>query len=344
MTLKFDKAFNKFAQAGNSLNKGLNKVIGKDVFGEIKQIEEPREFPPYDSFPEYSIPEPEQWSPLTGQAKRLTLSGNVISVSANLDTCMQYREVFKETARYYADRFIFKYKNCVEDYDSFVNYFEDMYFEGLIPIAHRAYSLLLPFGVINADIDKFSSKHIDSYKRALTSYETVSGIEIAKNQAADNIGNTVSGSLQLRGGGFGLKGAVKGVAKANAFNLGMGVLGKYVSSQNKMTQEEKANVFAKFNQELFFEEVFSDYYNTFLTMVQILAENGKLGNVTTYVNTEFNNMVRNLKNPMFPQDQVAPTLAKLISTHPFNTNLLEILNMKFGENDEVKQIIEYFMG
>ena len=176
----FDKAFNKFAQAGTSLNRGINKVIGKEVFKDIKQIEEPREFPSYESFPEYSTPEPEQWSTILGEAKQFTFEGNTISVSENLDTCMQYRKVFKATARYYADRFIFKYKNCVEDFDTFVNFFEDMYFEGLIPILHRAYSLLLYFGVINADIDQLSAKQINTYNRALTSYQTVSGIEIAK--------------------------------------------------------------------------------------------------------------------------------------------------------------------
>jgi hypothetical protein len=343
MALNFEKGFNKFARVGTSINQGINKAIGKEVFKGIKEIEAPREFQPYDSFPEYSIPEPEQWSPLTGQAHQFSLSGNIISVSANLDVCMQYRESFKTTARYYADRFIFKYKNCVEDFDTFVNYFSDIYLEGLIPMAHRAYSLLLPFGVINADIDKFSSRHIDTYKRALTSYETLSGIEIRKNEAADNMGNKVGNSMKMQSFGLGVKGAIKGAAKAETFNLGMGVLGKYVASQKKMTQEEKANVFAKFKQDVFFEEVYSDYYNTFLTLVQFLSENGKLGNVTTYVNTDFNNMVRNLNNPMFPQEQVAPTLANLISTHPFNRTLFEILKVRFGETDEVKQIIDYFV-
>ena len=56
----FDKAYNKFAQSATSLNRGVNKVIGKDIFQDVRPIEEPREFPPYDSFPSYDVPEPEQ--------------------------------------------------------------------------------------------------------------------------------------------------------------------------------------------------------------------------------------------------------------------------------------------
>ena len=60
MASLFEKGFNKFADIGNALNKGANKIVGKEVFGEIRKFEEPREFKPYDSFPAYSVPEPEQ--------------------------------------------------------------------------------------------------------------------------------------------------------------------------------------------------------------------------------------------------------------------------------------------
>jgi hypothetical protein len=80
MAFGIDKAFNKFAKAGNSLNKGINQIIGKDVIGEIKEMEQPREFPSYSSVPPYSVPEPEQWTVLQGTAKEFSLNGNIISV------------------------------------------------------------------------------------------------------------------------------------------------------------------------------------------------------------------------------------------------------------------------
>jgi hypothetical protein len=341
MAFGIDKAFNKFAKAGNSLNKGINQIIGKDVIGEIKEMEQPREFPPYSSVPPYSVPEPEQWTVLQGTAKEFSLNENIISVSPELDACMQYRKFFKSSAEYYANQFEFKYHNCVQDFDSFTNYFSDLYLEGLNAMLKRAYEMLLSFGVFNANIDSFTSQHINNYQKAIKSYEIVVGVEESKNQAAENLGNQVGGAVQMQGGGFGFKGAMKGAAKAEAFNLGMGLVGKIVAHQGKMSQEEKANVFSKFNENAFFKEVYSDYFNTFLTFVQTLSNN-RILNVTTIISGDYDTIFRNLKSPMFPQDKIAPELCKLISTNPFVSSVFALLQDKFGETDEVKQITTYF--
>ena len=340
----FENMFNKFAKAGTSINRGANKIIGKDLFPDIKEIEESREFPAYESFPSYDIPEPEQWSSQTGEDKKFFLEGHIISVSANLDACMKYRKDFKITANHYTEQFKFKYQKCIQDYDTFLHYFSDMYLEGLTSMIVRAYSLLLPFGVFNTNSDTFTSKHMDTHNRAIVSYETMAGIIDSNQRAAENLGNQVGGAIQMQGGGFGFKGAMKGVAQAEAFNLGIGLLGKYVASQSKMSKEEKAKVFSAFEHELFFQEVYSDYFNTFLTMMQILSDNDELGDVTTIVDTEVSTMITNLQNPMFPQDKVAPALAKLISANPFVPAYFELLQQKFGHTEEVNQIISYFAG
>lgn len=338
----FEKGFNKFADMGNAINKSANKLVGKEVFGEIKKFEEPREFQPYNSFPEYSVPEPEQWKPLTGTAKEFTLDGNIISVSANLDTCMQYVDLFKSTAKYYTDRFEFKYHQCVTDYDTLLHYFEYMYSEGLNAMIDRAYSLLLPFGVFNVNIQTFRSYQVDTYNKALDSCATMLSIKEIRNQAATNLGNTVGNSIQLSGGGFGFKGAMKGVAQAEAFNMGMGFLGKYVANQKKMSEEEKAEVFSKFRADIFFQEVYSDYINTFFTTIHFLSENGVLSGISTRTGEEFNTMIRNLKNPMFPQEKVSSALTNLISSYPFTAACYDVARQRYGDTDEIKEIIEYF--
>lgn len=338
----FEKGYNKFAETGTSLNKGINKMLGKEVFGEIRKLETPKEFPPYESFPAYSVPEPEQWKPLTGSAKEFTLDGNIINVSANLDTCMQYLELFKLSAKYYAERFEFRYHQCITDYDTLLNYFESMYFEGLSAMLDRAYSLLLPFGVFNVNLQQFSTYQINTYNRAAKSYMTMLSIKENRNQAANNLGNTVGNSIQMQGGGFGFKGAMKGMAQAEAFNMGMGLIGKYVANQTRMSDEEKAELFSKFKEDLFFKEVYSDYVNTFFTTIQTLAENGVLDGISTRTDDEFNTMINNLKNPMFPQDKLSSALAGLISSYPFSSACYEVVKQRYGETDEVKQIIEYF--
>lgn len=343
MAFDLKNIYNKaFAEPGTKLNREVNKIIGKEVFQDIKKIEDPKEYPPLSSFPTYDIPEPEQWKPLTGEEKTFLFEGNVISVSKNLDTCMKYVDLFKESAKYYSDRFSFRYNQCVVDYDSLLGYFQEMYFEGLRPMIERASSLLLLFDIFSVSIDNFFDYHLDTYNRAVQSYTTMLGIKETKNQQAANIGNQIGGSVRMQGGGFGFKGAMKGMAQAEAFNLGMAAIGKYFSTQMRMSDEEKANIFSKFNKDIFFQEVYIDYFNTFFSLIQILSENGALGNVSTRTGEDYNTMLNNLKNPMFPQEKVAPLLAQLITKYPFTRGCYEVIKEKYGETEETKAFTEYF--
>ena len=119
-------------------------------------------------------------------------------------------------------------------------------------------------------------------------------------------------------------------------------MGKYIAIQNQMSDEEKATVFANLNKEIFFEEVYSDYLNTFLSLIHILSENGVLGNVSNTTNEQYDIMINNLKNPMFPQDKVAPLLAQLVEQYPFSQTNYDVMKEKYGDTDEIKQIAEYF--
>lgn len=338
----FEKGFNKFADFGNALNKGANKMIGKEVFGEIRKFEAPKEFPPYESYPAYTLPEPVSWVPLTGKAREFSLCGNRIRVSASLDTCVQYIPLFKSAAKYYSDRFQFKYSQCVKDYDSLLHYFQDIYFEGLYPMVDRAYGLLLPFGIFNVSAEKFRAYQVKFNDKAIQSYGTILAIGEARNQAAQDLGDAVGNSMQMEGGGFGIRGAMKGAAKAEAFNIGMSFLGKYIANQTKMTEEEKADVFSKFRADLFFKEVYSDYLNTFLTTVRVLSENGVLTGISVDIDDEYTTMVNNLKNPLFPPDKVALLLAQLISKYPFSVDCYKVLKDRYGEEDEAREILSYF--
>lgn len=343
MAFDFKNMYNKaFAEPATKLNRSINKAIGKEVFQDVKTMEGPKEFPALSSYSTYEEPEPAQWTLLTGEEKTFAFLGNTIQVSKNLDVCIQYLPLFRESASYYSRRFAFRFEQCVTDFDSLLYYFKDIYAEGLTPMINRAASLLLPFEVFNVNADSFFDYHYDTYNRAIRTYITMAGIQEAKNQQAENLGNQIGGSVRMQGGGFGFKGAMKGMAQAELFNLGMSAMGKYIANQTKMSDSEKATVFAELNKEIFFEEVYSDYLNTFLSLIYILSENGVLGDVSTTTDEQYDIMINNLKNPMFPQEKVAPLLAQLIEKYPFAQGSYNVIKEKYGETDEIKQIAEYF--
>ena len=55
-------------------------------------------------------------------------------------------------------------------------------------------------------------------------------------------------------------------------------------------------------------------------------------------------MIKNLQNPMFPKEKVAPALVKLVSSYPFEMAGFKLLQERFGQTEEVKNIISYFIG
>ena len=343
-TVGFEKAFNKFAKSGTALNRKVNQVIGKEVFKDIREIEPEREYQPYDSFPDYPEAEPPQWAPLTGSARQFALQGQTLCVSEAFDACMQYRSVFRECARYYADRFQFKYAACVSDFDTLVHYFPEMYQEGLTAMAQRAHSLLLPFGVFSMDLQTFSDRHIEVFQRAIRSWETMAGIEASRNQQAKNTGDTMGNLMHFQGGGFGMKGAAKGILQAEGLNLGMKAIGKYVETQTRMTQEDKAKVYAAFRQDLLFEEVRSDYENTFLTLLQILSDSSVLGPIHTVKTGELETLLQNIQNPMFPPDRLAETFVRMLASYPLIPECHQLLAQKLGDTEEVRAITAYFLA
>lgn len=344
MAFDFKNVYNKaFAEPGTKINKKLNKVIGKEVFQDIKKMEDPKEYPPLSDYLEYDVPEPPQWTLLTGEQKVFPLEGETITISKNLDICMKYLDLFKSSAQYYMERFMFQYNNCVKDYDTLLNYFQEMYLTGLHPMMERASSLLLPFDVFNVSVEDFFEYQINTYNRAVQSWNTMLEIEEKRNQQAAQLGDQIGGSIRMQGGGFGFRGAMKGVAKAEIFNIGMAGIGKYFANQTRMSDEEKATIYAKFKKDIFFQEVYSDYVNTFLSLIHILSENGVLGDVSTHTGSAYDTMIKNLKNPMFPQEKVASLIAQLIAKYPFSRGSFDVMVEKFGDTEETKAIIEYFI-
>lgn len=343
MGIDFRKIYNSQAKLATALNRKVNEVIGKDVFSDVNEIEEPRVFEPYENFANYNEPEPAAWQSASGEDRTFIVSGSTITVCKTLDYCLRYRPLFSECAKYYTEQFKFKYNECVTDFDSFINYFPEMYVESLLPLSNRACGILLSLGLLTADAQDFLRKHTNMYHRAYTSYCQMQGIEAKKNAQAEATGELIGNSIQMQGGGFGFKGAMKGMAQAEAFNIGMGLLGKFASQQNKMTSAQKAEVWKKFNTELFFKEVYDDYFKTFLTLVQTLIDANYITNVTVCSSENDKKIFANLQNPMFPQDQVIPQITQMITANPFAHEYIDLLRQKVGDTEEVMQIVDYFI-
>ncbi len=326
-----------------SLKKVADAAIGTEItkdFGKSKE-----QFQAYESFPEYNAMEPAQWTGTQGEERVFTIAGNNIRVSANLDTCMEYYPRFLECAKYYTERFRFKYANCIKDFDSFVHYFKDVYMEGFLSMTQRAYSLLLPLGIYDMEYDEFQKIHLDNYHAAVDVYEATVDVQRKKAQSTFQIAGMVNdrNSIDMVSASS-ASGLRKAQTKADLQNLKTTLITTAMASwMSKLSPAQKAEAWEKVESSDLFQRVYFDYLNTFFTLLQSLSERGIFGTVSVAVRKETMVVYNNLKNPMFPEAQFLPTITKIIAENPFVPEFYELLEAKIGATDEVRAVKQYFI-
>ena len=298
----------------------------------------------YGSFPKYMFPAPNEWGQKSADGMIFRIQNNEINVTDELSLCMKYRDDFIECATYYTKRFKFKFQYCATNYDDFVSYFHDMYIEGLRDMLGRATGLFLLLGIFDIDIETLANIHLDRYNTAINYFSQIASIEIEQNKKAAEKGAFIGSAIQMQGGGFGIRGAMKGVAQAELFNLGMAAYGAMVARVNSMSQVEKARVWSTFEYEKMFECVYKDYYNSFFTVIHLLSERMLIGNCTISISKETQTIFANLQNPLFPSEQFVATAVKIIERNPFCKAFYDVLEEKIGLTDELLVVKKYFLN
>ncbi len=326
-----------------SLKKVADAAIGTEGtkdFGKGK-----KEFQDYESMPEYDVSEPAQWTGMQGEERIFTIEGYSIKVNANLDTCMNYYPLFVECANYYMERFRFKYSKCMVDYDTFVHYFEKMYTEGFDAMTQRAYGLLLPLGIFDMEYSAFQKIHLESYHTALDFYDNITAAQKKKTQNSFQAAGMVADQRRVdMVSSTSMSGLQSARMKADLRNFGTTLLTTAVAaSLSKLSPAQKAEIWENMDSAALFRNVYTDYLNTFFTLLQILCERGLCGNVSIGIKKETTVIYNNLKNPMFPEAQFLPTIVKIIAENPFVPAFYALLEEKLGATDEVRAIEQYFI-
>ena len=108
----------------------------------------------------------------------------------------------------------------------------------------------------------------------------------------------------LVGVGFGLKGAAAGIAKATAFNLVRDGAESVLIDNISISASQKTELYLRIKQDVLFDRAFLDYWRVFLTLIDILNENGKsVWKPTDEDSAKSDNIMKNVSNPNFPQEQ-----------------------------------------
>ena len=208
----------------------------------------------------------------------------------------------------------------------------------------KAVDLLISQGIWTVTYEAFWQQHKEDFHLAIDDYNSMID---SFNLTLENNQKAISGIMgfvpNLVGGGFGLSGALKGIAKATAFNL----VRDGIETSAFKECECKAGTAPGFVPadkcggavgscvHRLLEGVFDSGMDADPKRAGYLVAGAGIGSA---VGEHFSN----LRHPSFPQDKILYAILDVITANPYHGEYYQFLTARFGCTQEVSAIKNYF--
>lgn len=294
--------------------------------------------------PAFSLP---QAMVVTGETRTFSLSGEKFEVSAGLDAYNSYRSQFAQYARQCAIEYNRIYSQKVNDLDSFVEFYAEAYFEPLKVLIDQTVGALVLEGIYTVTSEELLSVHYETFHGARDMASALLG---AIDEEREERGMAMRGITDfvphLEGFGFGVSGALKSMAKAEAFNFARDAVSEMAErAATSLTPAQARAYYEAIDTEALSASVFLDYFGAFFLFIDTLQKNGKdIWSPSPQERETAANVFRNLSNPNFPKEQKLNAFLQILGTDPYEERYLDYLQSEFGGSEEATEIIRYFNG
>jgi hypothetical protein len=286
----------------------------------------------------------ETWKFVTGSVREFPLLGKTLVINENWDVYNSYRTIYMECAVKYAKQLKKKYIQRVSNFDSFMRFYPGLYKEYLDKLISKTTDILVSAGIWTETSESIMERHIGNYHLAMDDYTTMyESLLLTVQSNKEKVAALTSLVPNLVGGGFGLKGAVSGIAKATAFNLVRDGAESALIDNSSISSAQKVELFGRIKQNVLLDRAFIDYWNVYQTLIDILNENGKnVWRPSDSDSAKADNIMKNVSNPNFPQEQFPDVMIAVIGMDPYKRSVYELLRSRGADENEVKAISEYF--
>lgn len=269
-----------------------------------------------------------------GTDKTFPLNGKELHITADMDAFNEYRLNFRNIAKLCADTAAREYTAKVNNLETFLDYFPEIYLKYLDIMGDKAIDIFISESIFSITREEFLEQHKADFHLAIDDIENMAEsiqLTIKKNRA-------VSGTIQSLASKY-LSSSV-GISEEdlNAFTDGL-----LDEAAQHLSDAQKAELYGRVKPHMLFSRVFCDYWNVFLSLVFKLREFGhNLWWPDNVVFENSKNIFKNISNPNFPQDKVCDVLFAIIHASPYNSKYYEFMQTKFGDTEEVTNIRTYF--
>lgn len=269
-----------------------------------------------------------------GTDKIFPLNGKELHITADMDAFNEYRLNFRNMAKLCADTAAREYTAKVNNLESFIDYFPDIYSKYLDVMGDKAIDILISESIFSITRDEFLDQHKADFHLAIDDMEVMAeSIQLTVQQ-----NRAFSGAIQSFASKY-LSEKV-GISEDTINSFADGMLDEAAQHLN---DAQKAELYGRIKPHILFARVFYDYWNVFLSLVNLLRSFGhNLWWPDNVVFENSKNIFKNISNPNFPQDKVCDVLFDIIHASPYNAKYYEFMQTKFGDTEEVANIRTYF--
>lgn len=183
-----------------------------------------------------------------------TLFGEIIVINSPRENYNRYRLLFEEEAHQAVKRFQGLYQNN-SSLEMVVRNAPDQMYQSAAPAIDRCVKTLIDHGILTIDAERFVNMYPDIWEAANASYlkiqDQYAAIVLSEEEKDAYRIARREGRGRWQGGGFGVKGAIKGAATAGVFNAvagagqmafnGIAKLGSSMAASSKMNKIFKSS-------------------------------------------------------------------------------------------------------
>ncbi len=273
-----------------------------------------------------------------GDEKSFEILSNTLIVSREICAFNYYRREFYKFAKIKSNDLKSEYIERINNLDTFLTEFPEIYAKHLSPILDMAHKLIISHGIYDLSLEQLTSQHTADFCLCQEDIDiTIESFNktIEANQDRKIRTYNMMPSMVFRGlGGF---------ATALAMNVAVNSIAKADIERANVTSKQRAELFGRIDFDILMERAFIDYWRVFLSLTWQLKQHG----VSIWYPTEENNqratgIYQNLVSGLIPSDKKGELIIAILQSNPYLDGIMEYLVENYPLSDEVKVVQNFF--
>ncbi|MBR6515030.1 MAG: hypothetical protein IKT46_09395 [Clostridia bacterium] len=275
----------------------------------------------------------QNWNSVVGVDTTLSFNGKKIIITADKDKFNAFRKRIIRLAKYCSDRAAEDYIENIKNLTNLLENFPDLYVKHARLLANKVTDILVAENIYTVTDDMVMSQFENS---------TLSAMEIL-SAISDNINEIYQANNQVANIFAGLAGSFIGSKSSFGGEVFGAMQDGLVAGASTLSETQQKQLFESIDCPDLFNRVYNDYQDFAIILIDLLNMNGVDSWKPDFEpSPQMDNILKNLSNPNFPQDRITDIVIDMIAQKPYKPEIYTFLQSKYADNEEVKNIVEYF--